>query len=86
MRCGSWTIKPWLAQPTKSEACAPPANPIPVLAGTKLIAEAWDAARLSQVGTFSGDSWEERNGRFRDDNRCFMKADRSTVRCWRSAC
>ena len=36
----------------------------PVLAGTKLIAEAWDAAGLYQVGSFVGDSWKEWNGRF----------------------
>jgi glycogen operon protein len=36
------------------------------LAGTKLIAEAWDAAGLYQVGSFVGDSWREWNGRFRD--------------------
>ncbi len=35
----------------------------PVLAGTKLIAEAWDAAGLYQVGSFVGDSWQEWNGR-----------------------
>ncbi len=52
----------------------------PVLAGTKLIAEAWDAAGLYQVGTFIGDSWKEWNGRFRDDIRGFVKADRGTVR------
>ncbi len=51
----------------------------PVLAGTKLIAEAWDAAGLYQVGTFVGDYWKEWNGRFRDDVRSFIKADRSTV-------
>jgi len=51
----------------------------PVLAGTKLIAEAWDAAGLYQVGTFVGDSWKEWNGQFRDDVRSFMKADRGTV-------
>ena len=39
----------------------------PVLAGVKLIAEAWDAAGLYQVGSFVGDSWKEWNGRFRDD-------------------
>ncbi|MGB8432757.1 MAG: glycogen debranching protein GlgX, partial [Burkholderiales bacterium] len=50
-----------------------------VLAGTKLIAEAWDAAGLYQVGTFVGDSWKEWNGQFRDDVRSFMKADRGTV-------
>ncbi len=51
----------------------------PVLAGTKLIAEAWDAAGLYQVGTFVGDSWKEWNGQFRDDVRSFMRADRGTV-------
>jgi isoamylase len=34
----------------------------PLLAGTKLIAEAWDAAGLYQVGSFIGDSWKEWNG------------------------
>jgi glycogen operon protein len=51
----------------------------PVLAGTKLIAEAWDAAGLYQVGTFIGDSWKEWNGRFRDDVRGFVKADLGMV-------
>ena len=52
----------------------------PVLSGTKLIAEAWDAAGLYQVGSFIGDSWKEWNGRFRDDLRGFVKADTDTVR------
>ena len=52
----------------------------PVLAGTKLIAEAWDAAGLYQVGSFIGDSWKEWNGRFRDDVRRFVKGDSGTVR------
>jgi glycogen operon protein len=47
----------------------------PALAGTKLIAEAWDAAGLYQVGTFVGDSWREWNGRFRDDVRSFFRGD-----------
>jgi len=51
----------------------------PVLAGTKLIAEAWDAAGLYQVGTFVGDSWKEWNGKFRDDVRSFLKGDNGTV-------
>ncbi len=51
----------------------------PVLAGTKLIAEAWDAAGLYQVGSFIGDSWKEWNGQFRDDVRSFMKGDRGMV-------
>jgi isoamylase len=48
----------------------------PVLANTKLIAEAWDAAGLYQVGTFpSWGRWAEWNGIFRDDVRKFMKGD-----------
>ncbi len=53
----------------------------PVLAGTKMIAEAWDAAGLYQVGTFTGDSWREWNDRFRDDIRDFFRgADNSVCR------
>lgn len=52
----------------------------PVLAGTKLIAEAWDAAGLYQVGSFSKDHWKEWNGRFRDDIRSFLKSDAGLVR------
>ena len=52
----------------------------PVLAGTKLIAEAWDAAGLYQVGSFVGDTWQEWNGRFRDDVRRFWRGDDRTVR------
>jgi isoamylase len=51
----------------------------PLLAGTKLIAEAWDAAGLYQVGAFVGDAWQEWNGRFRDDVRHFVKGDDSSV-------
>ncbi len=47
----------------------------PTLAGTKMIAEAWDAAGLYQVGNFTGDSWREWNGRFRDDVRSFFRGD-----------
>jgi isoamylase len=47
----------------------------PTLAGTKMIAEAWDAAGLYQVGSFAGDSWREWNGRFRDDVRSFFRGD-----------
>jgi glycogen operon protein len=53
----------------------------PALAGTKIIAEAWDAAGLYQVGSFIGDSWKEWNGRFRDDVRDFFRgADHSVTR------
>jgi isoamylase len=51
----------------------------PVLAGSKLIAEAWDAAGLYQVGNFIGDSWREWNGRFRDDVRSFFRCDPGSV-------
>jgi isoamylase len=51
----------------------------PILAGTKLIAEAWDAGGLYQVGSFAGDTWTAWNGRFRDDVRAFIRGDRDTV-------
>jgi isoamylase len=51
----------------------------PVLAGTKLIAEAWDAAGLYDVGRFLGDSWREWNGRFRDDVRSFLRGDSGSI-------
>jgi glycogen operon protein len=53
----------------------------PQLAGAKMVAEAWDAAGLYQVGGFVGDSWKEWNGRFRDDVRDFLRgADGCSVR------
>jgi glycogen operon protein len=52
----------------------------PELAGTKLIAEAWDAAGLYKVGSFIGDSWREWNGRFRDDVRSFFRGEKNSVR------
>jgi glycogen operon protein len=52
----------------------------PMLAGTKLIAEAWDAAGLYQVGSFIGDSWKEWNGHFRDDTRDFFRGIPGSVR------
>jgi glycogen operon protein len=51
----------------------------PVLAGTKLIAEAWDAAGLYQVGSFIGDAWQEWNGLFRDDVRSFFCCEEGSV-------
>lgn len=48
----------------------------PVLSKVKLIAEAWDAGGLYQVGSFSSlRRWAEWNGRYRDDLRCFLKGD-----------
>jgi isoamylase len=51
----------------------------PALAGTKLIAEAWDATGLYQVGSFIGDCWKEWNGRFRDDVRSFFRGEEGSV-------
>ena len=52
----------------------------PMMAGIKVIAEAWDAAGLYEVGSFIGDSWKEWNGRFRDEVRSFFRGDRGQVR------
>ena len=52
----------------------------PTLAGIKLIAEAWDAAGLYQVGSFVGDAWKEWNGRFRDDARDFFRGEPGALR------
>jgi glycogen operon protein len=52
----------------------------PVLADTKLIAEAWDAAGLYQVGTFPNwGRWAEWNGKFRDDIRRFVRGEPKMV-------
>lgn len=51
----------------------------PALAGITMIAEAWDAAGLYQVGSFIGDSWKEWNGHFRDDVRDFFRGMNHTV-------
>jgi len=72
---------------SRDESGTPLANPPiiwdidsdPVLAGIKLIAEAWDAAGLYQVGTFVGDFWKEWNGKFRDDIRAFFRRDQGTT-------
>ncbi len=49
------------------------------LAATKIIAEAWDAAGLYQVGTFPGYRWSEWNGRYRDSIRRFVRGDPGMV-------
>ena len=51
----------------------------PLLAGTKLIAEAWDAAGMYQVGQWVGDAWKEWNGRYRDDVREFLRGEKGAV-------
>ena len=52
----------------------------PVLAGAKIIAEAWDAAGLYQVGSFVGDRFREWNGRFRDDIRKFLIGEKGMAK------
>ena len=47
----------------------------PLLADTKIIAEAWDAAGAYQVGSFGTDRWAEWNGRFRDDVRQYWRGE-----------
>jgi isoamylase len=47
----------------------------PLLARTKIIAEAWDAAGAYQVGSFSNHRWAEWNGRYRDDVRRFWRGE-----------
>ena len=68
----------------RDQTGAPMANPPileslafdPVLRRTKLIAEAWDAGGLYQVGSFpSWNRWAEWNGKYRDEMRCFLKGD-----------
>ncbi len=51
----------------------------PTLAGTKIIAEAWDAGGLYQVGSFTGHRWAEWNGQYRDDVRRFVCGEGDTV-------
>lgn len=73
---------------SRSETGEPLKNPpllwaiesAPELAGIKIIAEAWDAAGLYQVGSFVGDRWAEWNGRFRDDVRRFLRGEEGMVK------
>jgi isoamylase len=51
----------------------------PLLADTKVIAEAWDAAGAYQVGWFANQRWAEWNGRYRDDARRFWRGDHQTL-------
>lgn len=70
-----------------TEGCPLPNPPVlwdiesePALASTKLIAEAWDAAGLYQVGSFVGHAWKEWNGKFRDDIRDFFRGQPGSLR------
>ena len=49
------------------------------LMDSKVIAEAWDAAGLYQIGGFPGDRWSEWNGRYRDDIRRFVRGEPGVV-------
>ena len=49
------------------------------LLDAKIIAEAWDAAGLYQIGYFPGYRWAEWNGRFRDNVRRFVRGDPGLV-------
>ncbi len=51
----------------------------PLLADTKIIAEAWDAAGAYQVGSFANLRWAEWNGRYRDDLRRFWRGDPNMI-------
>ncbi len=51
----------------------------PMLADTKIIAEAWDAAGAYQVGSFGDWRWAEWNGRYRDDVRKFWRGDEGSL-------
>ena len=72
---------------SRDEAGQPHSNPPivwqiesdPLLCGAKLIAEAWDAAGLYQVGHWVGEAWKEWNGRFRDDVRSFVRGEAGLV-------
>ena len=56
----------------------------PILGNVKLIAEAWDAGGLYQVGTFPAwNRWVEWNGKYRDDMRSFLKGDNGQI--WNAA-
>ncbi len=55
-------------------------NTDPALAGTKIIAEAWDAAGLYQVGCFAGERFAEWNGPYRDEVRRFVRGDSGMIR------
>ncbi|MCK5782261.1 MAG: glycogen debranching protein GlgX [Flavobacteriales bacterium] len=72
---------------SRSEVGEPMTNPPvvwsiesePALACTKLIAEAWDASGLYELGNFTGDKWAEWNGKYRDDIRKFIKGEKGLV-------
>ncbi|MCA9705821.1 MAG: glycogen debranching protein GlgX [Myxococcales bacterium] len=62
-------------QPMKSPPLPWEIEADPALQETLLVAEAWDAGGLYQVGDFPGERWSEWNGKFRDDVRRFLRGD-----------
>ncbi|MCW8330027.1 glycogen debranching protein GlgX [Photobacterium sp. SDRW27] len=68
-----------LGQPMKEPPLLWSIDSDPILSSTKIIAEAWDAAGLYQVGSFIGDRWNEWNGKYRDDVRAFWRGDNGCV-------
>ncbi len=69
----------WDGQPLERAPILYDIESDPVLAGTKIIAEAWDAGGLYEVSHFAGDRWGVWNGRYRDNVRRFVKGDADTV-------
>ena len=51
----------------------------PILRGTKMIAEAWDAGGAYQIGNFPSEAWPEWNGKYRDDVRRFWSGEPGTL-------
>ena len=80
LRSRSHTLARFL-RPPDAESARPLGHRVrPGARWYKVIAEAWDAAGLYEVGSFVGEAWKEWNGRFRDDVRSFFRGDKGTVR------
>ena len=69
----------WDGQPLERAPILYDIESDPVLAGTKIIAEAWDAGGLYCVSHFAGDRWGVWNGHYRDNVRRFVKSDAGMV-------
>jgi len=69
----------WDGQPLERAPLLYDIESDPVLAGTKIIAEAWDAGGLYCVSHFAGDRWGVWNGHYRDNVRRFVKSDAGMV-------
>jgi isoamylase len=69
----------WDGQPLERAPLLYDIESDPALAGTKIIAEAWDAGGLYEVSHFAGDRWGVWNGRYRDNVRRFVKSEAGMV-------